>query len=213
MKCEGEGEEEDAGGDPEDALRPAVAPCGCDSKQGSGEEGEGEVVVGAEEEREGDGNEEGSGGSSCGDEEVEEGGLGGALRTESIGFAMAEEAGDEALDEEEGEGEDDGECEVGLGESVAETGEHYDEDANDESAAIEGGAVEREDEGEEIGGEGKDPEQGNGGDVRGDVGGDGGRVAWRRPSGGGTRASGGDAEQAGLHLGAGWWGFRLVIAG
>ena len=43
---------------------------------------------------------------------------------EGVGFAVAEEAGDEALEEEEADGEGDGEREVGLGERVAEAGKH-----------------------------------------------------------------------------------------
>src|SRR4051794_28883181 len=64
MQCECEGEEQHARGDPEHTLRPAVAPGGDDGEHGCCEEGKCEVVVGGEDEREGDSDEEGSGGSA-----------------------------------------------------------------------------------------------------------------------------------------------------
>ena len=104
-----EPEEEDAAGGPEEALGPALGPGDDEGHECSEEEGDGEVVVGREDEGAGDADEEGSGGSAGCDEEVEEGGLGRVVGAEVVGLGMAEETGDEALGEEEEEADDYGE--------------------------------------------------------------------------------------------------------
>ena len=72
-------------------------------------------------------------------EEIEESGLGGALRTQGVGLGVAEEAGEEAFDEEEEDGEADGEADVGLRDGVAEAGQHDDEQTDDDAATVEAG--------------------------------------------------------------------------
>ncbi len=67
---------------------------------------------------------------------------------------MAEEAGEEALGEEEEDGDADGKADVGLRDGVAEAGQHDDEQTHDDASTVEGRRFEGEDEGEEIGGEG-----------------------------------------------------------
>ena len=126
--------------------------------------------------RAGDADEEGSGCSAGCDQEVEEGRLRSALRTQGVGFGVAEEAGEEALGEEEQDGDADGEADVGLGDRVTEAGQHEDEKTHDDAAAVEGGELEGEDEGEEIDGEWEHPEQRDGGDVDGEVRGDGAQL-------------------------------------
>ena len=111
-----------------------------------------------------------------GDEQVEEGGLGGAAGAQGVGFGVAEVSGEKGFGEEEEDGDTDGKADVGLGDGIAEAGQHDDQQARHDAAAIEAGKLEREDEGEEIDGEGQHPEQGDSGDVDGKVRGDGAQL-------------------------------------
>ena len=89
---------------------------------------------------------------------------------------MAEEAGEKALGKEEEDGDADGEADVGLRDGVAEAGQHDDEETDDDAAAVERWEFEREDEGEEVDGQREHPEQRDGGDVDGEVAGDGAQL-------------------------------------
>src|SRR6202040_2935241 len=100
--------------------------------------------VGGEEERACDADEEGSGCAARGDEEVEQRCFGRALRAKGVGFGVAEEAGEEALGEEEEDGGADGEADVGLRDGAAETGQHDDEKTHDDAATVEVGKLKRE---------------------------------------------------------------------
>src|SRR5579862_4942163 len=80
---------------PEQTLGPPITPGDRDRNSGGKEKRDGEVVICGEEEWAGDADEEGSACSASCDEQVEKSRLGAAVRPPSIGFRVAEEAGEE----------------------------------------------------------------------------------------------------------------------
>ena len=169
VQHDGEDKQQRAGGGPQQALGPTIAPCDGNGEECRDEERDGKIVVGREDQRAGDADEEGSGRATGGDQEVEERRLRAALRTQSVGFGVAEETGEKAFGEEEENGDADGKADIGLRNRVAEAGQHHDEQTHDDAAAVERGKLEGEDEGKQVDGERKHPEQRDGGDVDGQV--------------------------------------------
>jgi hypothetical protein len=152
VKHDGEDKQEHAGSGPEQPLRPAVLPGDRNGERGGDEECDGEVVVGGKNQRAGDADEKGSRSSAGSDEEIEESGLRRALRAQGVGLGVAEEPGEEAFDEEEEDRDADGEADVGLRDRVAEAGQHHNQKTHDDTAAIERGKLEGDDEGEKVDG-------------------------------------------------------------
>ena len=96
-----------------------------------------------------------------------------------VGLGVAEEAGDEDFDEKEEHADAHGQRYVDLGEHVAEAGEHDHEEARDDAARQEPGKLEGENERDEIDSERENPEQRDGGDVCGEITGDGAQLHGR----------------------------------
>ena len=68
-----EEQQQHASGRPEQALRPAVVPGDGDSERGGDEKRDGEIVVGREDQRADNADEEGSGRTAGSDQQIEEG--------------------------------------------------------------------------------------------------------------------------------------------
>ena len=162
-----------AGRGPENALAPVGVPGSRGNHKRGEDKGGGQVVVEAGEERGDDADEERAESASRGEEEVEKGGLGGAGRAQRRSQRMQEEAGDEESDEEERDAEGDAPREADPGEHVGHAAEDEHEEAGEDAAMEKSRKPEGQDQGEQVDGEGQDPEERDGGDVGGEVYGDG----------------------------------------
>ena len=112
--------------------------------------------------------------TACGEQEIEERGFRGTPRTKGIRLAMTEEAGDEELNEKEENADAHGQRDVDLGKHVAEASKHDGEKTHDNAARQQARKLEGDDDGEQIDGKRKNPEERDGSDVGGEVAGDGG---------------------------------------
>src|SRR5206468_1289309 len=84
---------------------------------------------------------------AAGNQQVEQRCLRSTLRSQGVGFCVAEEAGEKALGKKEQDGDTDGEADVSLRDGIAETGQHEDEKSHDDATAVVIGELEGEDEG------------------------------------------------------------------